>query len=243
VILRSLLLAAALLCWAPMAAPTEPLRLVVGEMPPYAMSDDPGGPGALVELTQELGRRVGAPLRVVFYPWTRALLAAQQPRTLVLPLTRTAEREPRYRWMARIHQQKYLFVGRHGDRQLDDPALLRNARVVVVRGTPHQRTLSEAHYAHVAECTTIRECLRMVKKGIADATYGAEDVHRYAARLDGNQESEFAFSPVFRRGEVWLAGSTDISEDEARQWRAALEAARADGALARILRKYGLSGS
>ena len=241
--MRPFLLATALTLLPLTALPSEPLRLVVGEMPPYAMSDDPIGPGALVELTQELGRRVGEPVQVTFYPWTRALLASQQPRTLVLPLTRTAERESKYRWMVKIYKQKYLFIGRHGDPQLGDPALLRNARVVVVRGTPHQRTLTDARYAHVSECTTIKECMRMVKKGIADATYGAEDVHRYAAKLDGNKESEFEFSPVFQTGEVWLAGSTDLSEDEARKWRAALEAARTDGAIARILRKYGASGS
>jgi len=241
--LRPLLLATALTLLPVAALPSEPLRLVVGEMPPYAMSDDPSGPGALVELTQELGRRVGEPVQVAFYPWTRALLASQQPRTLVLPLTRTPERERNYRWMVKIYKQKYLFIGRHGDRQLSDPALLRNARVVVVRGTPHKRTLIDAHYAHVSECTTVKECMRMVKKGIADATYGAEDVHRYTAKLDGNKESEFEFSPVFQSGEVWLAGSTDISEEEARKWRSALESARTDGAIARILRKYGASGS
>lgn len=241
--MRSFLLAAALALLPLTASPAEPLRLVVGEMPPYAMSEDATGPGALVELTQELGRRVGEPVEVTFYPWTRALLASQQPRTLVLPLTRTAEREASYRWMVKIYKQKYLFIGRHGDHRLSDPALLRNARLVVVRGTPHMRTLLDAHYAHVAECTTVKECMRMVKKGIADATYGAEDVHRYSAKLDGNKEAEFEFSPVFQTGEVWLAGSTDISEDEARKWRSALESARADGAIARILRKYSASGS
>ena len=241
--MRAALLATALALLPPQAVPVEPLRLVVADMPPYAMTDDPIGPGILVELTQELGRRVGEPVQVSFYPWTRTLLASQQPRTLVLPLSRTPEREPHYRWMVKMYKQKYLFIGRRGDRQLNDPALLRNARVVVVRGTAHKRTLIDAHYTHIAECTSIKECLRMVKKGIADATYGAEDVHRYSANLDGNKESEFAFSPVFLTGEVWLAGSSDISEEDARKWRAAMEAARTDGALARILRKYGASGN
>ncbi|MYN21266.1 transporter substrate-binding domain-containing protein, partial [Rugamonas sp. FT107W] len=126
---------------------------------------------------------------------------------------------------------------------LRDPAALAQRPVAVLRGSPHKRLLQSLNFGVVAECASVRECMRMVSKGVVDVTYGGEDVHRHAARLDGNREADFNFSAVFRSGDIWLAGSLDIGEDEGRAWRAALEAMRADGTLARLLRKYGLAAN
>jgi polar amino acid transport system substrate-binding protein len=123
------------------------------------------------------------------------------------------------------------------------PPHFKRARLTVLRGAPYKRLLLEAGFTDVSECTTVRECLRMVKKGIADASYGAEDTQRSATHLDGNKETEFDFSPVFQQNEVWLAGSLDFTEEEGRKWRAAMEVLRADGSAARILRKYGINAN
>lgn len=242
---RWLALACALaLCRAPAAdAAPEPLRLLAADLPPYAVAQDADHPGALVELAQEMARRVGAPATLAFYPWQRALaLTAVQPRTLVLPLTRTPEREAQFRWLVRLRRQDFVFVGRRGV-DLRDPAALARRPVAVLRGSPHKRLLQSLHFAVVAECASVRECMRMVSTGVVDATYGGEDIHRHAARLDGRHEADFTFSPVFRSGDVWLAGSLDLGQDEGRAWRAAHEAMRADGTLARLLRRYGLAAN
>ncbi|MQA22848.1 substrate-binding periplasmic protein [Rugamonas rivuli] len=226
------------------AAPVDALRVVAADLPPYAVAQGGASPGLLVELVQDLARRLGTPVTVEFYPWQRALtMATVLPRIAVMPVTRTPERETLFRWLVKLHQQNFVFVALHGGVDVRDLTLLRRQRLVVLRGSPHKRVLQELDFIDVAECSTVRECMRMVKKGIADATYGGEDVHRNAAGADGNREAEFDFSPVFRSGDIWLAGSLDFSEDDGRKWRAALESARADGTLARILRKYGLAGN
>ncbi len=242
-------LGAVLLCALALAraeAP-EPVRLVAADLPPYAIAAGGDSPGSLVEIVQELARRLGTPATVEFYPWQRALaLTGVLPRTAVLPLTRTPERETQYRWLVRLRLQNFVFVARHGaidPRELRDPAALARRSLVVLRGSPHRQMLQSLNFGMVAECATVRECMRMVRKGVADATYGGEDIHRHAAGLDGNREADFDFSPVIRSGDVWLGGSLDFSEDEARKWRAAHEAMRADGTLARIQRKYGQAGN
>lgn len=226
------------------AEPPEPLRLVAADLPPYAIAAGGDSPGSLVEVAQELARRLGTPAAVEFYPWQRALaLTGVLPRTAVLPLTRTPEREAQYRWLVRLRQQHFVFVARHGSVDLRDLAALARRPVVVLRGSPHKQFLQSLNFGAVAECASVKDCMRMVRKGAADATYGGEDIHRHAANLDGSREADFDFSPVFRSGDVWLGGSLDFSEDEARKWRAAYEALRADGTLARIQRKYGLAGN
>ncbi|MTV40141.1 substrate-binding periplasmic protein [Duganella radicis] len=236
-----------LLCALPalsQAAEPAPVKLVVGDMAPYSVAGNTDSPGSLVEIAQALARRVGTPMEVQFYPWTRALaMVAVAPRTLTLPLTRTAERENKYRWLAKLYRQKFIFVGLQGNGKLSDPSLLLHARLTTLRGTPHKRLLLEAGYTDVDECATVRECIRMVKKGIADASYGAEDTHRSAASMDGNKAGEFSYSPVYRQDDVWLAGSLDFTEEDSRKWRAALETLRSDGTITRILHKYGATGN
>lgn len=226
------------------AAGPAPLKLMVGDMAPYSMAAGTVGPGSMVEITQALAQRMGMPMEVQFYPWTRALaMVSLAPRTLVLPLTRTAERENKYRWLLKLYRQTFIFVGQRGNPQLGDPAQLLHARLVVLRGTPHKRLLQDAGYTDISECATVRECIRMVKKGIADASFGAEDTHRSAASMDGNKAAEFSYSPVFRQDDVWLAGSLDFTEEEARKWRTTMETLRSDGTIARIMHKYGAVGN
>ncbi|RFP08196.1 MULTISPECIES: ABC transporter substrate-binding protein [unclassified Duganella] len=241
---RAVLLCALALLPLARAEPPEPLRLVAADLPPYAIAAGGDSPGSLVEIAQELARRVGTPATVEFYPWQRAVvMTGVLPHIAVLPLTRTPEREHQFRWLVRLRQQNFVFVARHGSVDLRDPAALARRPIVVLRGSPHRQMLQSLNFGMVAECASVRECMRMVKKGVADATYGGEDIHRHAASLDGNREADFDFSPVFRSGDVWLGGSLDFSEDDARKWRAAHEAMRADGTLARIQRKYGLAGN
>ena len=178
------------------AAPAEPLRVVAADLPPYAVAQGGASPGLLVELVQELARRLGTPVTVEFYPWQRALaMATVLPRIAVLPVTRTPERETLYRWLVKLHQQNFVFVALRGGADVRDLTALRRQRLVVLRGSPHKRVLQELDFVDVAECSTVRECMRMVKKGIADATYGGEDIHRKRRRRRRPSRGRVRFQP------------------------------------------------
>lgn len=223
------------------AASQAPVRLVVGELPPFAMEGGERGPGSLVEITQELAQRLGLSTPVEFYPWQRALKMTEgMSRVVVLPLTRTPEREPRYTWLTRLYRQDFVFVSRHGTLDLRNIDALKTRRIAILRGSPHKEVLAAEHFTAVFECATVRECMRMVQTGLADATYGGEVIHRSAANLAGAAVSDFDYSAPYRWGEIWLAGSLDFSAADIAQWQAAMNAMRHDGSCARILRKYGL---
>jgi hypothetical protein len=171
----------------------EPL-LMVGDMAPYSMAS---GRSDRVPWWKSRKRwrsawacRWSAVLSVVAGAGHGLAGAAH----LVLPLTRTAERENKYRWLLKLYRQTFIFVGLHGNPQLSDPARLLHARLVVLRGTPYKQLL-DAGYTDIAECATIRECIRMVKTGIADASFGAEDTHRSAASMNGNKPPSSATAP------------------------------------------------
>ena len=223
------------------AAPMAPFQLVAGELPPFADDNDARRPGALVEITQELARRIGSPPTVKIYPWQRALMMARNlHRIAIVPLTRTPERESQYRWLAHLYAQRFVFVARHGVVDVNNLEELKKHRIAILRGSPHLDALKAEHFSHLIECASANECTRMINTGLADATYGSEAVRRSTAVMAGGKEADFDFSAPLRVGDIWLAGSLDFSEEEAARWRAAMASMRADGSAARILRKYGL---
>jgi polar amino acid transport system substrate-binding protein len=216
----------------------QPLRLVAGDLSPFATKQGAQRPGALVEVAQEMVRRAtGTAVTLEFFPWKRAIAMVEAgPRVATLPLTRTPERESHYRWLARLYWQNFVFVALRGRLDLSDPNRLKDRKISVLRGSPHKHALQAAGFRHVIECNAVIECMRMVKSGLVDATYGGEAIHRAAA----GETDDFVYSPTFRDGEIWLAGSLDIPENEVQLWQAALASMRSDGTYARILRKYGL---
>ncbi|MET3133835.1 polar amino acid transport system substrate-binding protein [Oxalobacteraceae bacterium GrIS 1.11] len=224
------------------AAGPAAYRLLASELPPFATGTEKKSPGSLVEIAQELSRRVGSPPALEFYPWQRALMmTANLPHIAVLPLTRTPEREAQYRWLVKLYWQNFVFIGRHGHVDVNDIAGLMKMKIAVLRGSPHLKVLAEAKFADVSECSSVADCMRLVKKGVVDATYGGEVIHRSVAKLAGDKEGDFDYSAAFRSGEIWLAGSMDFSDAEILVWQAAMKSMHDDGSYDRILRKYGLA--
>ena len=82
-----------------------PYQIVSGNLPPFTTETGPGTPGALGTLVREMALRLGEAPAIQFYPWTRAQsMVNTQTRTLILPLTRTPEREDSYRWLVRLYR-------------------------------------------------------------------------------------------------------------------------------------------
>lgn len=225
------------------AAPVAPFHLSAGVLPPFANASEPGAPGALVELVQQIAAQVHADVDVKFYPWQRAvILPLNASRTVVLPLTRTAERESKYRWLVKLYQQNFVFVARAGtELNLRSTASLKDKRVAVLRGSPHLKYLKDLGFIQVFEASTSEELQRMLFRGIADAAYGSEVIHRTTLRQQGGDDKSLSYSPTVTSGEIWLGGSFDFSDAEALEMQRAMEALRANGTLARILKKYGLT--
>ena len=110
----------------PAAAQPQPapqrLRLVVGELPPYAFHVPPptvaegGEPQGLVyEVVREAARRIGHPAAVEFMPWPRAQeLALTRPDIGILALTRSPEREERHAWVFNVITDDLVLVGGAG---------------------------------------------------------------------------------------------------------------------------------
>jgi polar amino acid transport system substrate-binding protein len=237
------LLASCLLSLPPSHA-MPPFRAATANLPPLAMDPSAGNPGALTEVVEELARRVSAPLHAEQLPWKRAMLLSEhQPRLAVFPLTRSVEREAKFRWLVRLFQENTMFVSAAGrdDIDLQHPAALKRCSVVVVRGSANLAQLRTDGFTRLVEVTDVQGAVKMVHDGIVDLLYGSETIFRDLPATMGYAADQFKYGPPAHAVDIWLGGSLDFSAAEAAEFQDAMRSMHKDGSYARILKKYKLS--
>lgn len=229
--------------------PIAPLRIVTGDLPPFAV-DGPGGkPGVLVELVElveELLRRAGLHTRVEFYPWARAMqMAAEQPRVAILPLTRTPERESRYQWLVKLYVQHFVFISRAGDPPVKTIEQARQMKVTVLRGSPNLAQLQRHQFndSLIAQANSVEDMLRLLDRGLVEAIYGGDAVNMDKVRTSGRDAGRYQVGMRLESGEVWLAGSGGFDEADRQRLRAAHLTMLKDGSIEKLFAAYGIKPS
>ncbi|WP_417067529.1 substrate-binding periplasmic protein [Niveibacterium terrae] len=222
--------------------PATPWRVLATELPPLALEKGSDAPGALIELVREMAHRSGQDIRVEYLPWTRAQAMTQSgTHTLILPLTRTPERETRYRWLVPLYTRHIVFfvLGSRGADSLSVESL-RKRRIGVLRSTPGLGQLRERGFTQILEIESNDKMARMLKLGMLDALYGDERINRYSLQKNGLGAAGLKVFPPQQTDVLWLGGSKDISDAEIALWQDALAQIRRDKTLDRILGKYHL---
>lgn len=244
-----LALVLSVLLLAPSAMQAEPAatpwRLLVTDLPPLSLEKVDGAPGALIELIREMAHRSGQELSIEYLPWTRAQVMTQSgSHTLILPLTRTQEREARYRWLVPLYTRHLVFfsLGKRGAESVSVERL-RQQRVGVLRSTPGLAQLRARGFTQAIEIESSEKMARMLKLGMLDALYGDEQINRYSLRRCALDEAELRVSAPLQSDVLWLAGSKDIDEAGVALWRDALAQIRRDRTMERILGRYHLKDS
>lgn len=239
---RHILALAALSGLAPAARGAAPLRIATTHLPPLVLEHTPHKPGALMELVQELCRRMRLTPQAVFVPWPRAVfLATSMPATAIFPLTRVGDREKQFRWLAPLYDEHYVFLAaRQGNfdlRHLDD---MKTRRIALLRGAGQAAILAEMGFHNLVEAISIDEIHRFLLGGMADASFGERNIIRSSLK-SRDEEQRFALSAPLRTTTAWLAGSLDFSEADAQRFQRTMDAIEADGSKRRILLQYGLT--
>ncbi len=222
---------------------SAPLHIVTAHLPPLVMG--PGGdeqPGALRELVDALCKRLAVAPDVEFMPWRRALyVAATTPLTAIFPLTRLPERERRYRWLAPLYEENYIFMAqKDSDFDVHRPGDMKDRHIALLRGAAQASILRELGFERLVEASSIDEVHRFLVAGMADAAFGERAIIHRSLEMRG-EEKHFRLGRPVRSTTAWLAGSRDIGEPDAARWRAAMAELVADGTQKRIFRHYGLA--
>lgn len=206
------------------------------------MPGEPGQRGVLLDLVELLLAQAQMPAQPQFFPWARAmLLATEKPRTLIVPLNRTPEREDRFQWLVKLYAQRFAFLSLAGKPRVETLEQARRLRIGGLRGSSNLDQLQQQGIdtAHVYPAATISDVQRSLERGLIDAIYGSELIHTDAWRRSGR-------SPALQTGltlesaDVWLAAQGGITNDEQARLQQAHEVLLANGSVERLFRRYNL---
>lgn len=218
--------------------------LVTSELPPIAMPGKAGQRGVLVDLVEAMLVQAGMAAAPEFYPWARAMLLAQQrPRTLILPLNRTEERESSFQWLVKLYTQRFSFLTLAGRPRVERPEQLDQLRIASLRGSSNLDSLQRqgVQTSQIYAATSVADMQRALERGLVDALYGSELIHVDAWRRSGRDAGLLRSGLSLASADVWLAAQGGITDAEQARLQQAHEALLADGRVERLFRRYGLS--
>ncbi|CAN7475116.1 transporter substrate-binding domain-containing protein [Pseudoduganella sp. LjRoot289] len=239
-----LLLLPLLCAQAARASDAAPLQIVTGDLPPFAIEGQPQRPGLHVEIVEQLLRRAGSPAKVGFYPWARAIALTQHtPRTAIVPLTRTPEREAHFTWLMKLDTQHFVFINRAGAPPVGSLEQARKLRIVVLRGSPNLAQLMNRQFteAQIVQVAKVEDMIKMVERGVVDALYGGNVINMEKIRSSGRNPADFQVGMLVESADMWLAGGKDFGDAGQAAWQRAYDAMLKDGTLARLYRSYGVA--
>ena len=216
-------------------------RLVTAHLPPFALEGQGEQRGILVEVAEAVLARAGLPAQAEFYPWARSQhLVAQGQRMLIVPLSRTPERESHYQWLLKLYAVHQQFIARQGEPSVQSFEQARSLRIAVLRGAPDIDILRSHGFldGQIVQASSANDLLRLLERKLVDVIFGAEIIYASAA----SQLPSLRLQPGARLSTttIWLAGSGGFDADERQRLLAAHAALLRDGSIERIFRRYGV---
>lgn len=247
---RGTLAALPALIWPGLSIPAQaqppapvPLQLVTSDLPPMTMQGEPGHRGVLLDLVETMLNQAELATQPEFFPWARAmLLAAEKPRTLILPLNRTPDREGRFQWLVKLHAQRFSFMTLAKGPRVQTLEQARLLRIAGLRGSSNLGRLQGQGIrpSRVYQSASISDMHRALERGLVDAIYGSELIHLDAWRRGGRDPALLQTGLTLESADVWLAAQGGITEAEQAKLQRAHETLLADGSVERLFKRYGL---
>lgn len=219
-----------------------PLTLVTSDLPPMSMAGGPGQRGMLLDLVDAMLKLADLPAQPEFVPWARAMLrATERPRTLIVPLNRTPDREARFQWLVKLYAQRFAFITLAGKPRIDTIEQARRLRIAGLRGSSNLEALRQqgVQMGRVYQSTSVGDMQRALQRGLVDAMYGSELIHTDTWRRNGHDPAQLQAGLVLESADIWLAAHSGITDAEKTRLQQAHDALLADGSAERIFRRYG----
>jgi len=201
--------------------------------------DDVYGPFA--DLFRAAGERIGRKLTLERLPWKRAQRNAEQETNIALgPLTRTSRREAKFTWIAPLFPMRIVYLSKKGKSlMVRDLEHARQLRVGVKRGSTG--TFAAKQHKLPPDLVTITntqdQLLALLDADRIDAWLVWDFIaYRVLKKYGLRFELEEGYSEIL--GDLYFAGSLDVGEREAANWRTAFQQINEEGVMDRILLQY-----
>ncbi|WP_425226235.1 substrate-binding periplasmic protein, partial [Pseudomonas sp.] len=236
-LVRAALLLAAL--GQPCVAASRTVDLYLPDAPPLSLPGQDGTFGILGDVTLQAATRAGFDLHVVSLPWSRAQRTVQVGTDqLIIPLSRTPEREDAYTWIAPIMSMDRAFFSL--DKRVDsfEQARATYARVAVGMGSAQEQKLRDEGFSdqQIYPVKIGENPAMLLLRGRVDAWFNGIPETRYIWPQVSDRVLQT--SPALMTTDLYLACSKRCDRAIVQRMREAVEAMRDDGSLQRLRDHY-----
>lgn len=213
---------------------------VTGEVPPFLWRGSAGPQGYAYELFQLVIKRGGMAADLQIYPWARALRLMQQGQAQVcLIAARTPAREAQFAWLFPVGSFRFALLTRRGQPALAwDPAVLRDRRIAVLRGSSSREWLDEVGLPVAAEGRDYAELVALLRRGVVDAILGPEAVVRAQLGQLGLPQDSVQAVALPRRQDLYAVSLPSLPEAQQRLIADAYRSLLDDGSVTRLKRRH-----
>lgn len=221
------------------AAPSRPLELFLPNAPPLSMPGQPEQRGIVGDATVKAAAVAGFDLHFITLPWSRAQQTVEHGRDqLIIPLSRTLDREAKYTWIAPIMSMDRAFFSL--DNRVENFAQARKTyhRIAVGMGSAQERKLRDEGFSdeQIYPLKIGENPAQMLLLGRVDAWFNGVPESRYIWREVSDRP--LLMSPVLMTADLYLACSRDCAEPIVKGLREAVATLRKDGTLERLMEVY-----
>jgi len=229
------------------AAPLKTVDLYLPDAPPLSMPGPPiRGHGIVGDATLKAATLTGLNLNLIALPWARAQLNVRAGKDqLIIPLSRTPDREAHYTWIAPIMSMDRAFFSLAT--RVDSFEQARNTyqRIAVGMGSAQEQKLRDEGFTdeQIYPVKIGENPAQLLLLGRVDAWFNGIPESRYIWR--GVSSRPLLMSPPLMTTDLYLACSKVCNESLVQRLRSAVSDLRNDGTLKRIADAYlgELSGS
>jgi len=211
-------------------APWHSLSFITEEYPPYNYTESEIARGITVDVLLEAAELAGLPLRrrdIRALPWARGYQMAQQgPGVMLFSMTRTAERDPLFKWVGPIMDSRIVLLAR-ADRglQLAHPYDLRRLHIGVIRDDIGHQLLNGLGLGdpqlHI-DSSAIK-LANLLERGRLDAwAFDEASAYWFIHKLDLDHR-HFTAAYVLKQGEMFFAFSPDSSDADLQRLQQGLD--------------------
>ncbi|MFG0585728.1 substrate-binding periplasmic protein [Pseudomonas sp. zjy_9] len=223
------------------AAAAGPVKLYLPDAPPLTFHDYEGGNGMVGDVVLAAAARSGRLTEIIAEPWLRAQATVSKGKDLlIIPLSRTPQREARYTWIAPIMLLERAFFS------LDEPvasfaeARRRYRRIGVGLGTAQVETLRREGFAEqqIVQIRLGENPARLLELRRIDAWFTGIDEALYIWHKSAARRHELRMSPPLVSTDLYLACSLDCDRQLVTQLRDAIAQLDHDGVSQRLRQAY-----
>lgn len=233
---RALVLALVLAC--PAFGQTRVLRIETIKSEPFGYESAAGPGGMMYEIGNLIAERAGLPSRTKVVPYARTVVSLREGEADMVLRFSNDELTQVAHQVAPVLSLPTMVVGtsRAHIRTLAD---LAGANVAVSRSFPMDSHLAAVRGIKFQQVDSNEKAVRMLRAGRVDAIYGSSLGIFGAAQKQGVGSGEFS-KPILLEGQhFWLHLSRKTATPElVEALRSGVEAAKRDGSIAKIWRRY-----